>query len=828
MIIPEYYNMFRERDPQDDFKEVVFEAMRYIYIQLQKAYAGEDTGPVDLSELPGQELGFEPVEIVSVSAPTVDNRRAAKKAGHYTASVTYKRMLARDDWTKTYPISALAAEEKDVFSGKAVPDIIKDTYNGIPDMGDAPYAIYRPDIVSNQMERLVPMLCNKTLGTIYYMKWKMYAHLIQSFSKRPKFSAAKLDGIASFNSTSPIVSINWITGDVGFIYDVQFDIFGEFLARFCPQYSCSWYLTDNQEMRARYSATAEEAKIPVEELIEHEFGSKAKKTGVSFALCSNEKMEKHLADNYALLPCVETFTFIEDVYALPRNALQKTSLDQIERFYANYRREFNTIAFGLFITLSYTRNLFQCILQTWNLNNWLLPLILSSIRLGRPMKENYRSIPQWFNIPKPDYKALTSEPDEAKFVFYLCMNQFAPTSMKVFEKTYAKVLELSELCDENKKSTVYLSRGIPVDWNKKSVAIKSSRGRILLRTYSLPDTMSFYMGHNLQKHGLSINHYFKWLIDECYLAAHSDRPEIDRETHICGLVEHNTEDYNRMAKQISPKVPFTLPHNVCVAHDNMVTNYNKIMAERRSSTAEVDTDFAYKLAACYRGADADAVAPIADRWNPECDEKYIMIEPKKPADVYDEGIVLNHCVGSYCNDIIAARGSMRIYFMRPRRFPNHNLVTVQVNRLAATGEYYISEAAGKANRKITAEEDEYLQYWIKAYNMRIKFLAKEKAAIDKLCKEASPIAPMFSRDMKRWVHSVKGRFITGRTGLHPDNVKKELWACVHDSESIFAEGNYESAEERIRDIKTQCAYILGKDGQIGLAESSAVIAAVCA
>lgn len=828
MIIPEYYNMFRERDPQDDFKEVVFEAMRYIYIQLQKAYAGEDTGPVDLSELPGQELGFEPVEIVSVSAPTVDNRRAAKKAGHYTASVTYKRMLARDDWTKTYPISALAAEEKDVFSGKAVPDIIKDTYNGIPDMGDAPYAIYRPDIVSNQMERLVPMLCNKTLGTIYYMKWKMYAHLIQSFSKRPKFSDAKLDGIASFNSTSPIVSINWITGDVGFIYDVQFDIFGEFLARFCPQYSCSWYLTDNQEMRARYSATAEEARIPVEELIEHEFGSKAKKTGVSFALCSNEKMEKHLADNYALLPCVETFTFIEDVYALPRNALQKTSLDQIERFYANYRREFNTIAFGLFITLSYTRNLFQCILQTWNLNNWLLPLILSSIRLGRPMKENYRSIPQWFNIPKPDYKALTSEPDEAKFVFYLCMNQFAPTSMKVFEKTYAKVLELSELCDENKKSTVYLSRGIPVDWNKKSVAIKSSRGRILLRTYSLPDTMSFYMGHNLQKHGLSINHYFKWLIDECYLAAHSDRPEIDRETHICGLVEHNTEDYNRMAKQISPKVPFTLPHNVCVAHDNMVTNYNKIMAERRSSTAEVDTDFAYKLAACYRGADADAVAPIADRWNPECDEKYIMIEPKKPADVYDEGIVLNHCVGSYCNDIIAARGSMRIYFMRPRRFPNHNLVTVQVNRLAATGEYYISEAAGKANRKITAEEDEYLQYWIKAYNMRIKFLAKEKAAIDKLCKEASPIAPMFSRDMKRWVHSVKGRFITGRTGLHPDNVKKELWACVHDSESIFAEGNYESAEERIRDIKTQCAYILGKDGQIGLAESSAVIAAVCA
>ena len=87
---------------------------------------------------------------------------------------------------------------------------------------------------------------------------------------------------------------------------------------------------------------------------------------------------------------------------------------------------------------------------------------------------------------------------------------------------------------------------------------------------------------------------------------------------------------------------------------------------------------------------------------------------------------------------------------------------------------------------------------------------------------------MYTRDMKRWVHSVNGRFIAGRPGLHPDTIEKELWACVHDTESIFAEGNYESAEERTRDIKTQCAYILGKDGRIGLTESSAVIANVCA
>ena len=818
MYIPEYYQMFREEDPQNDFKEVVFEAARYIFVQLQKAYDGKNLDPVDLSELPGLELGFEPVEIVSVSAPTVDNRREAKKTGHYTASVTYKRMLARDYWTKTYPISTEAAADKSVFNSEEAPGILRNVYDEVPDMGDTPYGIFRPNVSSGQRRKLVPILCNKRLGTVYYIIWMGYVDLIEDFKKASLDHPAKIRGIDYTYCSTPIVAINWITGDVGFIYDY---IFKESYYTGWSLYACSWGITESVDPKGCLDSPRERMKV---------FYSRGDETDVTYMHLPKDDLVKQLSEHKIAPSYVETFSFLEDVYVLPRNALQKVSLNQLDRYFANRAYEPASIADGLFSTLVYTKNMFQSILQTWDLNNWLLPLILSSIRLGKPMQENYKSIPQWFNIPKPDYKALTSEPDEAKFVFYLCMNQFAPTSMKVFEKTYAKVLELSELCDENKLERSYSYKGITYRYDQKRVAIKGKHGRILLKTYSLPDPMTLYTEHDLYKRGLSINHYFKWLINECYIAAHSERPDIDRETHICGLIEEYTEDYNRMAKEISPNVPFTLPHNVCAAHDTMVTNYNKIMAEKLSLAEDVDTDLIYKLAACYRGADADALAPLPTVGCEKitCDEKFIMIEPKKPADIYDEGIVLNHCVGSYCNDIIVARGSMRIYFMRPRRLPNHNLVTVQVNRLAATGEYYISEAAGKANRKLTAEEDAYLKRWIEVYNTRIKFLAKEKAEIDELMVKKPKFAPMYSREFRRWVlFTAKGKLRVGVLGNPRKNVVNALKECVDSPDTIFRAANYKTAADRILAIKTQCAYILGKDGNISLSESSAVIAYLC-
>ena len=799
MIIPQYYQMFRGESPQEDFKDIVFEAMRYMYVQLQTAYDGKNTAPVDTSDLPGREFGFEPVEIVSVSTAKVSHSNSKRKKGlPQTASVCYKRMLERTRWKVEYPISEESSVDRATFLSTDAIDIGKHIYEEIPDMGNIPYGIIRcgGPVFGH---KLIPVLCNKMLGTIYYLVWGDYAGAMLAHSRRAHPDPEKIFGMTQAPYCSSIIAINWITGEVHSIYDAVSNM---------GRYFCSWELYESSRWKD------DEAFLKAAFSNVNPFGE------VQIAKLDSSKLEKEMCEYAGVLSNIETFTFIEDVYALPRHSLEKVSLDQTQRFFATFGHEQESIMPGLFNTLIYTKNLFQCILQTWNVNHWLLPLILTSIRLGVPMKENYRSVTQWLGITKPDFKTLVSYPDEARFVFFLCINQHTTTSMKVFEKTYSKVLELSELCDENKKEALYTVKGLVVNYSLKPVAIKTRRGRNLLVTYKLPTTLAFYMKHRLYNHGWSINHYFKWLIDECYIASHLDRPDITRTTHICGLVENYTEDYNRMAKSISPKISFTLPHNVCVSHDNMVTNFNKIIAEK-FTFKEVDIDRNYKLASCYRGADADALAPI-DGKGPYS-EMFIVLEPKKPEDIYDEGIVLNHCVGSYCNDIIGAKGSMRIYFMRRRRFPTHNLVTVQVNRISATGEYYISEAAGKGNRKLTEEEDTYLKRWIVAYNDRIKFIKKEKDEFSKIIATTPALAPMYSRDVRRWVSEVGGKLRTAIPGLKPENVINQVNACVSDPDSIFAAKNYKLETDRSYAIQTQSAYIFGKDGLVDIAHARIAI-----
>lgn len=74
-----------------------------------------------------------------------------------------------------------------------------------------------------------------------------------------------------------------------------------------------------------------------------------------------------------------------------------------------------------------------------------------------------------------------------------------------------------------------------------------------------------------------------------------------------------------------------------------------------------------------------------------------MLAPKAGADLYEEGIKLNHCVGAYTRDVMAARGSMLIYFLRKAKSPKEPLVTVQINRSKEKGgdAFYLFEIAGK-------------------------------------------------------------------------------------------------------------------------------------
>lgn len=89
------------------------------------------------------------------------------------------------------------------------------------------------------------------------------------------------------------------------------------------------------------------------------------------------------------------------------------------------------------------------------------------------------------------------------------------------------------------------------------------------------------------------------------------------------------------------------------------------------------------------------------------DDTYEVQQPMSIDDILDEGIQLHHCVGSYYQDIVDAKGDMLIYFMREKAFPYQALITIQVNR-DKDGNYFIVEASGDSNREPTRQEKAFM------------------------------------------------------------------------------------------------------------------------
>lgn len=412
------------------------------------------------------------------------------------------------------------------------------------------------------------------------------------------------------------------------------------------------------------------------------------------------------------------YNWLEQIYDLPTDYLTTIAKAYGEyvvesRGYAGtaeYQIPIYNLYYGLAALLVYFGNLFQSILQSLTTCRWFLPLLLSSINMGSPMPQKYNSIRQWLGITKPIYKKLFGEEDEKMFVFFMCMRMYDQSvSYEVFERVYKKVESLDKELSENART----DPDFRYAWHKP-VVIRGPRGRKLFQTQKLPETMAFYTAHRLHN-SISLNHFYKWLLDECYTMVKSGR--YDRDTYICGRVQRTTRDFNRMAREIMPNASFTLPHNVDAAHDAMLVNFNKIKSDAGDNIRDT-----VALAACYQYRGAMNSSGL----------KYTMSIPLCASDLYEEGIQLNHCVGSYAKDIIAARGSMLIMFMRYVKSPSKSLVTVQLNR-ATGGQYYVSEAAGAGNRPLNKYEQEFLDTWLPIFNDQVSSLyGKKKSEISML------------------------------------------------------------------------------------------------
>lgn len=105
------------------------------------------------------------------------------------------------------------------------------------------------------------------------------------------------------------------------------------------------------------------------------------------------------------------------------------------------------------------------------------------------------------------------------------------------------------------------------------------------------------------------------------------------------------------------------------------------------------------------------------------DGKYCVVIPKGATEIVLEGRALGHCVGGYAERHI--KGKTTILFMRNVEKTEEALVTIELNEESLT----VIQAHGKKNRDPSAEEQAFIDKWLKnAKRRKNKKASKKKVA----------------------------------------------------------------------------------------------------
>jgi hypothetical protein len=163
--------------------------------------------------------------------------------------------------------------------------------------------------------------------------------------------------------------------------------------------------------------------------------------------------------------------------------------------------------------------------------------------------------------------------------------------------------------------------------------------------------------------------------------------------------EQKLDDYNRMAAEIlGENTKFILPYKLAHAHPTMVDNYNNILHHDESGARCMDSPENVQKLDRYYNDDLY----IYD------DPRFVVLRPMIPSDIYREGTVLCHCVGSYTSRVLD--GDTKILFMRKKSKPNEPYVTFELRN-----DNTIPQQYGSHDRYTTEEEKDFINRWHKSY-----------------------------------------------------------------------------------------------------------------
>ena len=89
-------------------------------------------------------------------------------------------------------------------------------------------------------------------------------------------------------------------------------------------------------------------------------------------------------------------------------------------------------------------------------------------------------------------------------------------------------------------------------------------------------------------------------------------------------------------------------------------------------------------------------------------QKYSIIAPQTPNDMYDEARQQSNCLSSYVQRV--TDGLVQIYFLRDNKLPEKSLVTIEVREDNSLG-----QVLGKYNRRPSEEQLEFVRKWHEKY-----------------------------------------------------------------------------------------------------------------
>lgn len=151
---------------------------------------------------------------------------------------------------------------------------------------------------------------------------------------------------------------------------------------------------------------------------------------------------------------------------------------------------------------------------------------------------------------------------------------------------------------------------------------------------------------------------------------------------------HHLRDYYRMASQIGRDVK-KYPKYLRSMHDIITSNFNAYKKE-----------YSEELFLKTRREELDY-----------SEDEFSIITPRSPKEIISEGTDLNHCVGSYIENIL--EGKTCIFFLRRTDEKEKSLITLELKNNC------IVQAKGSRNRSLDSDERKFLNKYCKKLNLEL-------------------------------------------------------------------------------------------------------------